>query len=103
LPLSQAPTVAWNALGHRVVADIAYRELGEATRKQVADTIRRNPRFDEDFALNLPADDQDRYIFQQAVVWPDIGRLTFFWVSASPHRSRDPHADTSAAHPACRA
>jgi hypothetical protein len=69
-----APAIAWNALGHRVVASIAYGQLDEATRKLIADTIRRNPRFDEDFAPNLPAEDQDRFIFQQAAVWPDMIR-----------------------------
>jgi hypothetical protein len=69
------PAHAWNALGHKVIADIAWEELDAPTREQIVDTLRRHPRFDEDFAKQLPADaEEDRWIFQQAAVWPDMAR-----------------------------
>ena len=66
---------AWNALGHRVVADIAWQQLEPKQRHEIVATLRRHPRFDDDFAKKMPADvDEDRWIFQQAAVWPDIAR-----------------------------
>jgi hypothetical protein len=70
-----SPVHAWNALGHRVVADIAWAQLTPERRKEIVDVLRRHPRFDEDFAKEMPSDvDEDRWIFQQAAVWPDIAR-----------------------------
>ena len=76
-----SPTFAWNALGHKVVAEIAWRELDPATRQSIVDTLRRHPRFDADVAANMTDDVllgdktlQDRWIFQHAAYWPDIAR-----------------------------
>jgi hypothetical protein len=70
-----SPAHAWNALGHRVVADIAWEQLSPKRQKEIVDILRRHPRFDEDFAKEMPSDvDEDRWIFQQAAVWPDIAR-----------------------------
>src|SRR5687768_11252541 len=75
LTASLSPAHAWNALGHRVVADIAWEQLTPERRKEIVDILRRHPRFDEDFAKEMPSDvDEDRWIFQQAAVWPDIAR-----------------------------
>ena len=66
---------AWNALGHKVVADIAWEQLTPERRRRSSQTLRRHPRFDEDFAKGMPADvDEDRWIFQHAAIWPDIAR-----------------------------
>lgn len=64
---------AWNALGHKVVADIAWRQLDAQTRADIVRTLRRHPRFDDDFAKEGDAGD-DRWVFQQAAVWPDLAR-----------------------------
>lgn len=83
LLLLQSQVLAWNALGHKVVAEIAWQELDAQTRQQIADVLRRNPRFDIDFAKQMPSDitaaskeEQDHWIFQQAGTWPDIIRKT---------------------------
>jgi hypothetical protein len=75
------PAYAWNALGHKVIAEIAWRELDPPTRQQIVDTLRRHPRFDKDFAAQMEeaADrgdkaTQDHWIFQHAATWPDIAR-----------------------------
>ena len=47
-----AKTYAWNALGHKVVAEIAWRQLEPKQRQSIVDTLRRHPRFDADFAAN---------------------------------------------------
>jgi hypothetical protein len=62
-------TLAWfapgacgfNALGHKVVTEIAWRQLDDETRAEIVRTLRRHPRFDEDFAKMAPTEgDQDR-------------------------------------------
>jgi hypothetical protein len=83
LILCAVPAFAWNGLGHKVVAEIAWQQLDEPTREQIVDTLRRHPRFAEDFQKKMPADvetadkaTQDHWIFQQAATWPDICRKT---------------------------
>jgi S1/P1 nuclease len=79
LTLLQSQALAWNGLGHKVVAEIAWQQLVPQARQQIVDTIRRHPAFDRDFAKDLPEDDkavQDHWIFQQAATWPDIARKT---------------------------
>ena len=44
-----APAHAWNALGHKVIAEIAWQELDPQQRQDIIDTLRRHPRFAEDF------------------------------------------------------
>lgn len=72
--LSPTPLFAWNALGHKVIADIAWRELNEDQRTKIVDTLKRHPRFAEDFARDMPSEDTDHWIFLHAATWPDIAR-----------------------------
>ena len=78
---AMSPALAWNSLGHKVVCEIAWRQLEPATRQSIVDTLRRHPRFDLDFAEQMTDDvlradkaTQDRWIFQHAGTWPDIAR-----------------------------
>jgi hypothetical protein len=79
--LAGAPAFAWNALGHKTIAEIAWRQLEPADRQAIVDILRRHPRFDADFAGKMTDDvlaadkaTQDRWIFQHAAYWPDIAR-----------------------------
>jgi hypothetical protein len=70
--------LAWNSLGHKAVAEIAWRQLDPATRQQIVDTLRRHPRFDLDFQAKMEDSaakgdkaTQDHWIFQHAATWPD--------------------------------
>src|SRR4051794_14700068 len=72
---------AWNSLGHKVVAEIAWRQLDAPTRQSIVDTLRRHPRFDKDFVAKMDDDAikgdksvEDHWIFQQAATWPDVIR-----------------------------
>src|SRR5262245_17526174 len=76
-----SPAYAWNSLGHKAVAEIAWRQLDAPTRQNIVDTLRRHPRFDSDFVARMDDDaiksdkaTQDHWIFQQAATWPDIIR-----------------------------
>src|SRR3954447_14613406 len=71
-------TYAWNSLGHKVVAEIAWQQLDPATRQSIVDVLRRHPRFDADFAGKMEDNAQkasksvqDHWIFQNAATWPD--------------------------------
>lgn len=81
LALVACPAIAWNAVGHSVVAEIAWQQLSPEQRKEVVDTLKRHPRFGEDFLQQMPRDvetadeaTKDRRIFWQAAVWPDVAR-----------------------------
>ena len=65
---------AWNALGHKVIAEIAWQQLDAPMRQRIVETIKRHPAFAKDFAPDMPTVDTDRWIFQQAATWPDIAR-----------------------------
>jgi hypothetical protein len=69
------PGLGFNFFAHRVVADIAWQRLDEPTRDKIVATLRRHPRF-EDFttAKRETVEDEDRWIFQYAAVWPDAAR-----------------------------
>lgn len=62
------PANAFNALGHKVIADIAWRNLDSPTRLYIVKVLRRHPRFDSDFAIVAS---ESRWIFQHAATWPD--------------------------------
>ena len=73
--------LAWNSLGHKVVAEIAWRQLSAEQRQSIVDTLRRHPRFDADFVAKMDDDaakgdkaTQDHWIFQHAATWPDVIR-----------------------------
>ena len=75
------PALAWNAHGHRVIASIAFLRLDPDRRLEIANRIRKHPRWEQDFAAKMPdvvkdGDEQIQaeWIFQQAAVWPDMPR-----------------------------
>jgi hypothetical protein len=77
------PRSAWafNAAGHKIIAEIAWQKLDSSQRQAIVAILRNHPRFDEDFESKMPeqiasqgAAAQDHWIFCQAAVWPDIVR-----------------------------
>jgi hypothetical protein len=66
--------LAWNALGHKVVCEIAWQQLSDDQRKEIVEVLKRHPRFAEDFMPEMPSEDQDHWIFLHAGTWPDIAR-----------------------------
>ena len=63
--------LAWHSPGHEAIAVIAYKDLGPAKARQVADILRHH----EDYALwmkDKPAGmNEDEYLFMKASTWPD--------------------------------
>ncbi|MEX1197648.1 MAG: S1/P1 nuclease [Pseudohongiellaceae bacterium] len=79
--LSSASAIAWDATGHRVSAGLAWDRLSETQREQLLTLLSAHPRFDEDFRGAMPAPvrqastaEQQRWLFGQAAVWPDVAR-----------------------------
>lgn len=76
--VTATPGLAWNWLGHRVVAEIAWQRMTPAAREQAVELLKAAPR-DADLAQLRPvyarsAELADRVLFQQAAVWSDIVR-----------------------------
>jgi hypothetical protein len=81
LIVATSNALAWNSLGHKVVAELAWRQLDPSARQKIVDILRRHPRFDTDFAAKMEDDaqngdraTQDHWIFQHAATWPDLIR-----------------------------
>src|SRR5205807_3132992 len=71
----------WSAAGHRIVANIAYDRLEPGVRTNIVKILRSHEDFAERFAARMPeeirervSEDQDRWIFLQASIWPDLIR-----------------------------
>jgi hypothetical protein len=70
---ASATLSAWNSVGHKAVAGLAYDLLDDKARARVDELIRRHP----DFAMLAeggPAPERAklRYAFMKAAFWPDI-------------------------------
>lgn len=69
---------AWSEGGHRVVASIAYDNLSPELRAKLVALLRKHPRFNQEFRVRMPEGlaprDEDRWIFLQASIWPDLIR-----------------------------
>jgi hypothetical protein len=73
LATSAAPALAWNAFGHMVVADVAWRDL-KANAPQLLDRIdallRLNPSYAQ-WIKGVPASARQEVAFVQAAHWAD--------------------------------
>lgn len=72
LSVLTVPALAWNAVGHRAVAALAYDNLSAKARARVDDLIRRHPDYNK-WTEGAPADAKRkaRFAFTKAAVWPD--------------------------------
>jgi len=77
LCLTPKRTFAWHEPGHMITALVAYEQLDSDTRKRIVDILKQHPRFG-DLQTNMPNglsdDDQQRWFFCQASIWPDLVR-----------------------------
>lgn len=61
---------AWDAFGHMVVADVAWKRLDQPTRDKVSTLLKRNPDYDS-WVAGIAAADKDEFAFMRASVWAD--------------------------------
>lgn len=73
-----AATLAWNDVGHMLIAMVAWRIMDEGTRTRAVELLRQHPRFEADFQNKMPSSlseaDRNEWIFAHAATWPDIAR-----------------------------
>jgi hypothetical protein len=79
--LAVSPAWGWWDAGHKITGSIAFRRLTPEQRQQVTALLRAHPRWEQDFASQMPddvrsgdADVQAEWSFQQAALWPDLAR-----------------------------
>lgn len=72
---------AWDALGHRLTAYLAYDQMNDTEQSHWIAVLQAHPRFQQDFVDAMPADiarqskaEKQRWQFGQAAIWPDIAR-----------------------------
>ena len=69
---------AWNPAGHMAIARAAFEQLDKPRQQQLVTILKEHPRFAADFTAVMPQDlspeEQDRWIFERAAVWPDVAR-----------------------------
>lgn len=72
LTLAAYPARAWNALGHRAVAELAWRRMDATERQKASALLRQHPHYKNLLAADIPAGvDRDEWVFLTAAVWPD--------------------------------
>jgi hypothetical protein len=73
--LMALPAGAWNSLGHRAVAEVAWREMDPEQRKAVTDLLKQHPHYNELLAANVPEGvSTDEWAFLTGAIWPDLIR-----------------------------
>jgi hypothetical protein len=76
--MTSAQARAWNSAGHMAIASVAYDRLPAERRAGLVALLRHHPRFGEDFASTMPAgldsQQQSRWLFMRASIWPDLAR-----------------------------
>jgi hypothetical protein len=75
LLLLALPAPAWNSLGHRAVAEVAWRNMDEAERKAATDLLKQHPHYKQLLSLKAPdGADPDEWAFLTGAIWPDLIR-----------------------------
>jgi hypothetical protein len=83
LALPVFPASAWNSVGHRAVAEIAWRQMDKNERRAVSDLLEQHPHYQQLLAANIPEGvSRDEWVFLSAAVWPD-------WVRPAKEGQRD--------------
>jgi hypothetical protein len=86
---------AWSGGGHKVVGLIAWSQSDPETREKVVTILKAHPRWQEDFAAEMPAEivsgtetERQRWIFAHAAIWsdkirrlPDYHRPTWHYIN----------------------
>ncbi len=72
LALTVLPVHAWDALAHRTIAELAWRQMSPAQRKAASDLLRQHPHYRILLAVDVPAGvDSNEWAFLNAAIWPD--------------------------------
>ena len=79
--IASSPAMAWDSVGHRLTAYVAYLNLSPDTRQLMSQLLSDHPRYQEDFLQQMPASvaaqsesAQLPWLLSQAAIWPDLVR-----------------------------
>jgi len=77
---------AWNNVGHRAVAELAWRQMKPEQRRAATELLKQHPHYKEMLAADVPRGvDKDEWVFLTAAVWPDWVRPAKADQPARPH------------------
>ncbi|HVV02184.1 MAG TPA: S1/P1 nuclease [Verrucomicrobiae bacterium] len=63
---------AWNNVGHRAVAELAWRRLDASQRKAASDLLKQHPHYQQLLLKEYPGGvSKDEWAFLMAAIWPD--------------------------------
>jgi hypothetical protein len=63
---------AWNAVGHYLVAKVAYAHLSPEERQKVIDVLKEHPHYKTYLSADRPAGvDEQEWVFMRAATWSD--------------------------------
>ncbi len=73
--LTTLPANAWNNVGHRVVAELAWRKMSPAQKRAATDLLKQHPHYKQILTADVPRGvSKDEWAFLTAAVWPDLVR-----------------------------
>ena len=80
------PAAAWNGLGHRTVATLAWRQMNDAQRRAATELLKHHPHYKVILTVNVPEGvDQGEWAYLTAAVWPDLIKPAKAGQPAKPH------------------
>lgn len=66
---------AWNAVGHRIIAEVVWQSMSKGERRAAAELLKQHPHYREILTADVPRGvDKDEWAFLTAAVWPDLVR-----------------------------
>ena len=79
LLIAVAPAHAWNAIGHKMTAEIAFNQFSPERQQRITAVLRAHPRFEQDFTAAMPDEvaggsetEQAIWMIRRASIWPDL-------------------------------
>jgi hypothetical protein len=72
LSLTALPADAWNAVAHRTIAELVWRQMGPGERRAASALLRQHPHYAVLLAVDVPTGvNTNEWVFLNAAVWPD--------------------------------
>lgn len=86
--------VAWNELGHMIVAASAYDQLTPEVQQKVANLLKLNPKY-VTWVAGVPAKQKDRIAFLKASFWADDIKREPTYIQDGTHNGNRPSGPTA--------
>jgi len=86
--------VAWNELGHMIVAASAYDQLTPEVQQKVATLLKLNPKY-ATWVAGVPGKQKDRIAFLKASIWADDIKRDPTYMQDGTHNGNRPSGPTA--------